>query len=594
MNIELMKTVDKKSILQVEKRVFDQDAWSEEDFDNHINGTSYVIHGWFSNVIAYIFTKQHSTHTEIIRIAKDKDKQADAVSVGELLMQKIIADELSLSSRNNRAALMRLTVKSNNKKAITYFQRFGFRIRNQGIDVDTVEMEANHHALTIRKVYVDFFKKLHELLISFDEGSKSLPHDNLLRESLINLSIDLNFLCNKYYYENITYENFQNSENFKELESSYYTNLTEIKAKLPRQYKELHLSIDAILNHFAKTTLELNFNCMNNTINSGIDFSSPQKETLLSIKGAIHKINRSQLNLRDLRNLNDVLKVINDIAQNSQYAENLVIYNQQLTELSTKISVNRSTNWTNLSTSLALLKGHITQQLQDSTQQLQDSTQQLQDSTQQLQDSTQQFQDSTQQFQDSTQQFQDSTQQFQDSTQQFQDSTQQFQDSTQQFQDSTQQLQDSTQQFQDSTQQLQDSTQQLQDSTQQDALKQIAILRLNVKLENYLHNRQSYYVKGNEYQKEIKQYFFPFFTCFQKSYEQKKTAVYALRHALNGESTNLIEHLSTLENGNLGKMLRNIIKEGVADNIVGTTVRTVREFVKNLDEINNGPECEYF
>ncbi len=70
---------------------------------------------------------------------------------------------------------------------------------------------------------------------------------------------------------------------------------------------------------------------------------------------------------------------------------------------------------------------------------------------------------------------------------------------------------------------------------------------------------------------------------FQKSYQEKEAAVSTLTSALNGESVDLAAHLSTLRNGNLGNQLRKFIKDGHADVLVDSKVRTVREFVAALD-----------
>jgi hypothetical protein len=91
---------------------------------------------------------------------------------------------------------------------------------------------------------------------------------------------------------------------------------------------------------------------------------------------------------------------------------------------------------------------------------------------------------------------------------------------------------------------------------------------------------------------EIKQYFYGAFFVFQKSYQQKKEAVEALRSALdNHKGVDLSAHLSTLRNGRLGEGLRAFIKMGKADELVdGKKVRTVRDFVATL-ELNTKAEC---
>ncbi|WP_131780923.1 hypothetical protein [Legionella gresilensis] len=84
-------------------------------------------------------------------------------------------------------------------------------------------------------------------------------------------------------------------------------------------------------------------------------------------------------------------------------------------------------------------------------------------------------------------------------------------------------------------------------------------------LDSYLTKRSN--VKSNGI---TKQYYGSFFTCFKKSFDQKDKAVKALKKALNREPTSeLLDHLPTLRDGELGKSLRAFIKAGYADNIVG-------------------------
>ena len=75
-----------------------------------------------------------------------------------------------------------------------------------------------------------------------------------------------------------------------------------------------------------------------------------------------------------------------------------------------------------------------------------------------------------------------------------------------------------------------------------------------------------------------------FFSCFQKSYRQKREAVSALKQALKGEKVDLITHLETLRNGTLGNELRQFIKSGMGNGIVGKAVNTVSDFVQALQE----------
>jgi hypothetical protein len=73
-----------------------------------------------------------------------------------------------------------------------------------------------------------------------------------------------------------------------------------------------------------------------------------------------------------------------------------------------------------------------------------------------------------------------------------------------------------------------------------------------------------------------------FFGIFQKSFKQKCQAIEALKNALDNQNVNLMDHLSTLRNGNLGKKLREFVKAGKADPLVDESVDTVSEFVQAL------------
>ncbi|MGC1181731.1 hypothetical protein [Legionella sp.] len=85
-----------------------------------------------------------------------------------------------------------------------------------------------------------------------------------------------------------------------------------------------------------------------------------------------------------------------------------------------------------------------------------------------------------------------------------------------------------------------------------------------------------------------KEYFYgSFFSTYQKSFTEKRTAVIALKSALNGDNVNLSEHLSTLRNGKLGKELRTLIKSGMGNALVGKEVTTVSDFVQVLQEKNS-------
>jgi hypothetical protein len=78
---------------------------------------------------------------------------------------------------------------------------------------------------------------------------------------------------------------------------------------------------------------------------------------------------------------------------------------------------------------------------------------------------------------------------------------------------------------------------------------------------------------------------FNIFGFFQKSYQQKSLAVLNLIDALDGKpGVDLKSHLSTLQDGRLGKQLREFIKAGKADELVGKKVTTVKDFVTALQE----------
>jgi hypothetical protein len=102
---------------------------------------------------------------------------------------------------------------------------------------------------------------------------------------------------------------------------------------------------------------------------------------------------------------------------------------------------------------------------------------------------------------------------------------------------------------------------------------------LNALLDAYLSERTA--LISNKKTKNYKTIPLPF---FQHSFQEKKEAVTALKRALNNEHVDdLMSHLSTLRNGNLGKSLRKFIKKGMADCLVGDKVRTVTDFVIALD-----------
>jgi hypothetical protein len=111
---------------------------------------------------------------------------------------------------------------------------------------------------------------------------------------------------------------------------------------------------------------------------------------------------------------------------------------------------------------------------------------------------------------------------------------------------------------------------------------------LNRLLDGYLEERGNVRDK-HQNPKEYKGLNFPFFQMFQKSFTEKKLAVAALKKAISGEQIpdnfDLTQHLSVLKDGNLGKALRQFVREGYADHFVkGKKVGTVTEFITNLDK----------
>ena len=110
--------------------------------------------------------------------------------------------------------------------------------------------------------------------------------------------------------------------------------------------------------------------------------------------------------------------------------------------------------------------------------------------------------------------------------------------------------------------------------------------KINELLENYLTQRTS----KKDARGQTQKYFYGnFFSWFQKSYAEKKSAVEALQEALKGRQVDLTPHLDTLRNGQLGHSLRAVIKSGQADVLFGEgqSVRTVRDFVLALNTKNN-------
>ena len=98
-------------------------------------------------------------------------------------------------------------------------------------------------------------------------------------------------------------------------------------------------------------------------------------------------------------------------------------------------------------------------------------------------------------------------------------------------------------------------------------------------LDNYLERRKN---EKDDSGKTIEYRYNQFFVPFQKSFTEKQEAVIALKKALHGEPVDLIAHLSTLRNGELGEELRSFIKSGRANGLFGIEVNTVTEFVNAL------------
>ncbi|KTC74837.1 hypothetical protein Lbir_0627 [Legionella birminghamensis] len=88
----------------------------------------------------------------------------------------------------------------------------------------------------------------------------------------------------------------------------------------------------------------------------------------------------------------------------------------------------------------------------------------------------------------------------------------------------------------------------------------------------------------DERTKDTRQYQAGFAGMFQKSLFQKEKAVHALKLALAdpGEGKDLMEHLSVLRQGELGKGIRAFVKDGKANDIIGHPVHTVTEFIQAL------------
>ncbi|KTC71558.1 hypothetical protein Lbir_1710 [Legionella birminghamensis] len=101
-----------------------------------------------------------------------------------------------------------------------------------------------------------------------------------------------------------------------------------------------------------------------------------------------------------------------------------------------------------------------------------------------------------------------------------------------------------------------------------------SIKELNQLLAGYLEERT----------KDTRQYQSGFAGLFQKSLLQKEKAVHAMKLALADpeEAKELMEHLSVLRQGELGKSIRAFVKDGKANDIIGHPVHTVTEFIQAL------------
>ncbi|WP_454784605.1 hypothetical protein [Legionella sp. WA2024007413] len=73
--------------------------------------------------------------------------------------------------------------------------------------------------------------------------------------------------------------------------------------------------------------------------------------------------------------------------------------------------------------------------------------------------------------------------------------------------------------------------------------------------------------------------------AFSEQNASEKTAIKALKEALQENPVDLLAHLSTLRSGKLGDAIRLFVKQGLADNLLeGQIVRTVSEFITALHQ----------
>ncbi|HHF7345215.1 TPA: hypothetical protein ACPSKB_001633 [Legionella feeleii] len=69
---------------------------------------------------------------------------------------------------------------------------------------------------------------------------------------------------------------------------------------------------------------------------------------------------------------------------------------------------------------------------------------------------------------------------------------------------------------------------------------------------------------------------------------QEETAIAAVQKALDNEETDLLPHLATLRQGELGSTIRRFVKSGAANALCGKKISTVSELVKALHNQVNG------
>ncbi|MCA0402878.1 MAG: hypothetical protein LCH30_03680 [Proteobacteria bacterium] len=109
---------------------------------------------------------------------------------------------------------------------------------------------------------------------------------------------------------------------------------------------------------------------------------------------------------------------------------------------------------------------------------------------------------------------------------------------------------------------------------------------LNISLSAYLISR-SEEGKKNVEDKPQPYLHSTFFKCFQYSFDEKEAAVYAFRDAImNKNAKDLHMHLGALRNGKLGRTIRAFVKNGYADELLGTDdkIHTVRDFITALEQ----------